>query len=134
MFNKENKRLEKERFDYMQENMDLKKKIRAFEDIHENDKRTIDDLDKKLIACKKELKEMSGIARDQNDADLLINALKAIGIIPKGKSDPDNAAEEQKLMSQRDLINYAQGMAYQSNYRQGGLGSSLLGSCGGSFI
>lgn len=96
-------------FKTKKENESLRKEINLLEDKVSNlNKACISEISRRKTAeeryseiCKKN-KELKGVIRDQTDADLLINALKSIGIIKEEKKT-DHYAEEQRLMALRQM-------------------------------
>ena len=76
----------------------------------------------------KELKEVKALVREQTDADLLINALKAIGVIKEEKKT-DYRAEQERLMGLRNAAFNQAAVSYLSGSNgqaEGGF-SSLFG-------
>lgn len=49
------------------------------------------------------VKNLQETVRDQTEADLLLNALKAIGVIPKEEKEPDSFGEALRLQQQLAL-------------------------------
>lgn len=97
-----------------------------YEAIIENKREEISALNEGKSKLEKENKEIKKVLREKTSADLLANAIKAIQA-PK-EDLPKYLAEEQRLMSLRNLYLQTEQRAYYQNPLGGGnLLSGLLG-------
>lgn len=80
-----------------------------------------DDRGRELQAAKAKLTKTKKLVRDQTGADLLVNALRELGVIPKPEKNYDAYAEQNRLMSQARSMGQQQGSA---------LGQALGGQAG----
>lgn len=105
-------------YDELEEELD---EVRKELMLSRRDVSTISSSELSIQSAQKELEEVKKLVRKQNEADLLINALKAVGII-KDEKTTDYAAEAKRLVGIWQQLGAAQ---QQSLGAFGGLG--LLG-------
>jgi hypothetical protein len=90
-------------------------------------RKLVADLEKvksELDAAKRKILKLKETVREQTGADLLVNALRELGVIPKSKESPDGFIEQDRLLNQ---LNQQRGNAMQSGFPQS-LGSAALGA------
>ena len=82
-----------------------------------------------LKKYRNQLEKISSKLREQTGADLLVNALKELGIIPLSEKEPDHFKEATRLQNQMSA------MQNQQSQLQGqrGQSSNLGGLFGGTF-
>lgn len=90
-------------------------------------------LEQSLSSAEKEQNELGKLVREQTAADLLVNALEAVGIIPNDKGFLTHKAEHNRLASiyrQNNAIRQTAGLSGAAAANPYGLGG-LLGQRGG---
>ena len=100
------------------------KQRKAEQTVREKD-REIEKLNKRITKLEGDNKKQAEVIRDQTGADLLVNALRELGVVPKPEKAPDPYAEQVRLMEQ---MRAAAPPGYQGQAQHVGSGlSSLLG-------
>jgi hypothetical protein len=76
---------------------------------------------KKLRA---DLKKTKALVREQSGADLLVNALRELGVVPKAPGKHDCFREDARLQAQAQAMGQQQGNAFARQL--GGLGGGII--------
>ena len=116
----------------LEANRELQKKINELKSDVEFEKSEVKRRDEKIKSLQKQVLEASKMVREQTGADLLVNALRELGVVPKPDYPLDSFKEQQRL---NDQMARAQAMRPQSmseiragnafNQQFGGLANTL---------
>ena len=74
-----------------------------------------------LAQANKEIKDLKKLIREQTGADLLVNALRELGVVPKSEKSPDSFNEAARLQERASSLNNQSGLAQYSMRNLSGL-------------
>ncbi len=116
----------------MAANSELRQKLKEANDFADHQQDRIKRLDGRIADLEKQVLEASKMIREQTGADLLVNALRELGVVPKPSKEYNPFKEQQRL---NDQMARAQQMRPQSmseiragnafNQQFGGLANTL---------
>ncbi len=82
--------------------------------------------DEKIAGLEKQVLEASKMIREQTGADLLVNALRELGVVPKPDYPLDSFKEQQRLNDQMARAQAMRNSARPLSFGQSGVGNPLL--------
>lgn len=97
-----------------EENKQLIKNKKVFEEYVLAQKSKIDNTEKELAETKEQYNDLEKVVRGQTEADILLNAFKAVGIIKEDKPEKVDYAENHRRLSNQMQAMGARQMASSS--------------------
>ena len=122
----ENRRLRRDLRIADQQIFQKEKYIAELKSDRDKARNTIDKQTENLSRKNAEIRKLRKQIRDQTGADLLVNALRELGVIPKPTKNYDSFAEANRLQAIANQQNRALGQANAANQLGGGMFGGVL--------
>ncbi len=110
----------------MAANSELRQKLKEANDFADHQQDRIKRLDGRIADLEKQVLEASKMIREQTGADLLVNALRELGVVPKPDYPLDSFKEQQRLNDQMARAQAMRNSARPLSFGQSGVGNPLL--------